>query len=275
MKYALVIWEKCPAGNNIKNALLRLYKFSKKGTFDNNPIYFFKNINLYTSKTKHIHCENIDKKLSEDIIIFLTQHKSISKLPSFCVHVTGNFGKAEFGGQDKQLSIAYPSLMKEILLELKKQNTLENFEVTGECVHHGPLLRKKPSLFVEIGSSEKEWKIKKAGEIIAKSIMNVLTKKIKKYKIAIGFGGGHYIPSFNKILEKTNIAVSCICPKYHLHNLNKNLVAQMINRSFEKVEFILLDWKGLGKEKNKIKDLLENFNLEIIRTNQIKNYLNK
>lgn len=269
MEYALIIWKQDPAGNNIKNNLLKLYNFSKDGKYDNNDVYSFKNINLYTSEIKHIYCEHIDEKLPEDIIIFLTTHKSESKIPSLSVHVTGNWGKVELGGEDKQLSIAYPSLMKEVFLELKKNNTLKNCEVTGEVVHHGPLLTKKPSIFVEIGSSEKEWSIPEAGKIIAKSVMNVITKKIKKYQIAIGFGGLHYMPSFNKVLERTNVAVACICPKHNLPNLDINLIKQMIDRSYEKVEFVLIKWKGMGKEKQKVLDLLKEVNLPYKRIEEL------
>ena len=37
----------------------------------------------------------------------------------------------------------------------------------------------------------------------------------------------------------------------------------------EKFDFILLDWKGLGKEKQRIINLLKNLNLEFRRTDKI------
>ncbi len=269
MEYALVIWKDCPAGNNVKNNLLKLYNFTKQGKYDDNDVYSYKNIKLYTSNTKHIYCEHIDEKLPEDIIIFLTTHKSISQIPSLCVHVTGNWGKAEMGGEDKQLSIAYPSLMKEIFLELKKNNTLENFEIVEEVSHHGPLLNKKPSMFVEIGSSEKEWTIEKAGEIVAKSVMNCLSKKIKRYIPVFGIGGLHTTPILTKTMLKTNIALAHVCPKYNLNNLDQEMIKQAMARNYEKVEFALLDWKGMGKEKARILELLNKLNIEYKRTDKV------
>ena len=269
MEYALIIWKKDPAGNNIKNNLLKLYNFSENGKYDDNDVYSYKNISLYTSEIRHINCEHIDERLKEDVIIFLTTHRSESKIPSLSVHVAGNWGKAELGGEDKQLSIAYPSLMKEILFEIKKNNTLENFEVIFEVSHHGPLLTRKPSMFVEIGSSEKEWSIPEAGKIIASSVMNCLSKKITKTKAVFGIGGLHTAPILTKAVEKSEFALAHICPKYNLENLDEKMVKQAFERSCEKIEFALLDWKGMGKEKTRIIELLEKLNIEYKRTDKI------
>jgi len=269
MNYAFIIWKECPAGNNIKNNLLKLYDFKKQGEYDNDDVYSYKNIRLYTSETKHLFCEDIDKKLPEDVIIFLTTHRSESKIPSLSVHVTGNWGIAEMGGQDKQLSLSYPSLIREIYFELKKNNTLEEFDVVVECTHHGPLLTKKPSMFVEIGSTEKEWKKEDAGEIIAKTLINVTQKKPGKYKAVFGIGGLHTTPILTRTMEKSDIALAHICPKYNLESLDEEMIKQAMSRSTEKIEFALLDWKGMGKEKRRIIDLLEKLKIPYKRTDKI------
>jgi len=106
-------------------------------------------------------------------------------------------------------------------------------------------------------------------KIIAETIMNALNNEIANYKTAVGIGGPHYCSNFNKIMLRTDTAVSHICPKYHLQDLNENLVKQSIEKTIEKVDFILLDWKGLGKEKQRIVDLLKNFDIEVKRIEQI------
>ncbi len=68
---------------------------------------------------------------------------------------------------------------------------------------------------------------------------------------------------------RTDIAISHICPKYHLSKLNEELIKQSIQKTVEKVNFIVLDWKGLGAEKQRIVETLKNLNLEIKRTDQI------
>ena len=54
-----------------------------------------------------------------------------------------------------------------------------------------------------------------------------------------------------------------------LDKLDKELLEQAIQKSKEKVDFIVLDWKGLGKEKQNIKELLKDLNLEYRRTDQV------
>lgn len=100
-------------------------------------------------------------------------------------------------------------------------------------------------------------------------ILNSLRSQNESCKTAIGIGGPHYCNSFNKILLRTDIAVSHICPKYTLGKLDEDLMRQAIEKTQEKVDFILLDWKGLGAEKQRIIKMLENMNLEIKRTEQV------
>jgi D-aminoacyl-tRNA deacylase len=101
---------------------------------------------------------------------------------------------------------------------------------------------------------------------MANTIIRGLRNENTNYKIAIGIGGPHYCSNFNKIALRTDIAFSHFCPKYHLDKLNEDLIRQSIERTKEKVDFILLDWKGLGTEKQRIVELLKNMNLEMGRS---------
>ena len=93
---------------------------------------------------------------------------------------------------------------------------------------------------------------------------------MKNQRIAFCIGGPHYCNNFNKILERTDIATGHICPKHALEYLDESLIRQAIEMTKEKVDLILLDWKGLGKEKARIKVILESMNLEFQRTDKIK-----
>ncbi len=190
------------------------------------------------------------------------------KRKNICIHTPGNWSKAEFGGKDKTLCISPANYIKEAFLYLQKNNKTD-YEITLEVDHHGPYLT-KPCFFIEIGSSEKQWIDPAPAKLIASTLKFLFNKKIKDYETAIGLGGMHYCNNFNKIESSTNIAFSHICPKYYLSNLNENLLQEAVNKSLPKPKFIILDYKGLGKEKNKIKDLLNNFNLEILRADKIK-----
>lgn len=252
MKYAVITSKKDIAGSNIHESLLHLYAFEKKGGF-----HALDDIYLYAIEEDSIHAEDIDKQISADLFIFATRHKSASGTKSLSVHVPGNFGKAELGGKDNTLCIAPASLLKAMFLELNSNGKeLEGFEITLETVHHGPCLG-KPVMFIEIGSSENEWGIKKAGEIIARTIMNVLQKPIQECKTVIAIGGPHYPREFNKFLLRTEYAVGQMCPEYQLPNLNEEMLKQMIEKNVENIEFALLDWKGLKGHKEIVKELLE------------------
>src|SRR3989344_2234801 len=156
MKPAIIISTKDKAGMNIKAQLEKL-KISI-------PVIEF--------EKEIIYAENIDKSNEAkyaDFIIFASRHQSERKTASLCVHPIGNFHKAEFGGKDEKLCQTSSNLLKIFFQNLNKiarQEKLEGFEITLECTHHGPYVE-KPCLFIEIGSSEKQWENEKAARVIA------------------------------------------------------------------------------------------------------------
>jgi len=268
MKFAVIVSSKDPAGINIKESLMRLYEFERaEEVFDKNHVYSFQNMKLYTTEKESVLCENIDKKIDADIFVFATEHRSQSGIPSLSVHGIGNWGRAEkeFGGKDKTLCISPANYLKEALIFLEKNNTI-GFDVVQECTHHGPYL-KKPAMFIEIGSSEKQWKDKNAAEIIAKAIVHINNVEPMVFKTAIGIGGLHTTPNFKKIMIKTDIAIGHICPKYQLQNLNEDLIVSAMRNIYPSVaEIVILDWKGLGEHKERIVNMLRNLDIPFTKT---------
>jgi len=218
------------------------------------------NTKLYEIEEKPVYAKNIDKRIDADLFIFATKHSSKSAIPSLSVHSPGNWSNAGLGGKDSELCVCPALYLKEALIFLEKNNTI-NFDVIQECTHHGPYLE-KPCFFIEIGSTEKQWKNKEAGKIITKAIMHLLKNPPKEYKTAFGIGGLHTTPNFKKIILNSNIAIGHVCPKYNLENLNKHNLKQAINKTVPKSNLIILDWKGLGKYKERIKELTENYNVK-------------
>ena len=273
-RIAIIASFKDPAGINIRNNLLELFDFEKiDEKFDNNEIFEYnripnKNIKLYLMNDELVYSEHIDKKIDADFLIFASKHRSRENKPSFAVHAIGNWGIANLGGKDKKLCPSSAVLLKNFFMELNENAKETNFEVTLEATHHGPYVE-KPSVFVEIGSTEKEWNDNTNWEIIAKTIMNGIKNENKNYKLAVGIGGPHYPVNFNKIALRTDIALSHICQKYALKNLNEGAISQAIQKTKEKVDFMLLDWKGLGTEKQRIVEILKNLGMEIRRTDKI------
>ncbi|MFH0876585.1 MAG: D-aminoacyl-tRNA deacylase [archaeon] len=273
MKIAIIISQRDIAGKNIKECLLEKDIFTHSDRyFQDFPIYCGKInthlVSLFTISDETIYSENLDKKIDAEIFIFATRHQSESGKPSFSVHTPGNFSKAEYGGTDRKLCISFPTLMKTALIELKKNNTLSH-EITLEATHHGPFLE-KPAMFIEIGSSSVDWENKEAGVILSDSLINAIALfDSRKYSNAIGFGGSHYCTGFNDIMLNSDVAFGHICPKYMFGCLDEEIIFQMINRSNEKPDLVILDWKGLGSEKQKLIDILNKLNINYIKTKEI------
>ena len=203
-----------------------------------------------------------------EYFLYASTHKSEKNTPSLTAHFPGNWGKADFGGQDFTLNVSYACKLKQILKLLKEGAKKEElgWEVCMEVDHHGPTPREGnlPLIFVEIGSTEKEWKDERAGKIAASAIMKSLVRPAPEFKCYFGVGGGHYAPKFTqymlgeKKLNGDEIAIGHILPKYRVDEIDEKMLLQSIEKSAEKIEGALIDWKGLSKaQREKIIALLD------------------
>lgn len=258
-KYLIIASKKNPAGTNITTALSQfrenpvLSSMGKKPSFDfylpEEEVLFNKNLNL-------------EKINQYDFVIFPCTHKSEKGEKSLSIHVPGNWRTAELGGSDGKVCPT-SALFQKQLFETLRANVgkydLEDYNVTLEVTHHGPLIN-KPCVFIEIGSSETEWNDRRAAFVIAKTISDTINKfQPNPYReIAIGIGGPHYCPNFNKIQLKSNIAISHIIPQY-VSPISEDMIKEAISKTEEEVDFAILDWKGLGisEERQKVIDILE------------------
>ena len=233
------------------------------------------------------HCEKLGLKvhyIKEDIIfakelpdadayIFLSRHKSKSERPCLTAHFPGVFSEDNaLGGNPYELGIAFPSLEKKYIINLSKikkkwnKKELEKYQIVLEATHHGPTHFKKPIMFVEIGSSEYEWKDELAADLVAHAVKETLKdiNPTQIYKTAIAFGGTHYPKKFTDILLKEDYSIGHIMPKYALLYLNEEILKQMIEKSIEKIKYCIIDWKGCNM-KSEIIELIDKYKLEIVR----------
>ena len=245
MKAVIVHSKEDIAGSNIAKFLKEYFEIVSV----NSPL-------LYCEKE----LENL--LINGEYVIFASRHKSESEKPCFTAHTPGNFGKAEFGGIDGEICIACPNEMKTILMnvahhvEFKKAKEA-GMEVYMECTHHGPYI-KNPCFFVEIGSSEKEWKNEFFAKIVAEAIISHSFKPYR-WPIAFGIGGGHYCPKFTKYelagaKEGNALAFSHVIPNYLLDEIEESLenaLKKGIEKSKDPMNICLIDWKGMKSEKRK------------------------
>jgi D-aminoacyl-tRNA deacylase len=195
-------------------------------------------------------------KVREEKIVFLSRHQSETGTKSLTVHMTGNFSEAKFGGRAREVSKALPRIGANYLRGLFSRYSKEGldkqgFVVSMEVTHHGPLVN-KPCLFIELGSSPSDWKNEVAAKVIAQTILED-TWKENTDGVVIGLGGGHYAPDFTKLCLRQPYAFGHICPKHYLSELNVELIWKMIRQS--NANGIVLDWKGLKENKEKIMKL--------------------
>jgi D-aminoacyl-tRNA deacylase len=265
MKPSIVVSTKDLAGINIRETLSELHGFAKSTElWHGNPIYSKQGIKIYTTDEETIHSETVDKEVEGDWIIFATRHQAASGKKSFSVHAPGNWGKAEAGGKEGKICHALPDVMKEALKKIEGVYAGDEFEITMECTHHGPYIQ-KPCMFIEIGSSEAEWKRRDAAEIIANAVNYIVMNPSKRCKSVAVLGGGHYNQAATKLMRNTEYSVGHICPKFALGSVDERLLKQAVEKNGERFEMIVLDWKGMGAEKQRIIDLLEKTGLKYER----------
>lgn len=261
MKKFLVVGSKSdPASRNILMALMDLGNFDKM-VIEGDML-----------KTENLDLEKIKKY---DLVIFASKHKSTKPEKTLSIHSPGNFREVWGGGKVGQLSVASASFNKHLFLTLlknKEESALKSYSVTMEVTHHGPLID-VPSVFIEVGGTETEWKDKRPAFCVAKTIRDaILTYKENPYEeIGIGIGGPHYSPSFNKIQESSNVALAHIIPKY-VSPITEEMILEAINKTLEEVDFAVLDWKGLGPSvgRDKVIEILEKNYIQWKRTGEIK-----
>jgi len=236
-----------PASTNMKESLLKQATWEEHGVFFNATVYRhaeMKEVVLVTIPDKKIRHENIDTEvhdqlhLDPQIAVFLSRHRSKMEEPTLTVHPIGNYGDAEFGGRPRTLIPAAPRYMAHLLRLIKKhlQKTGLQYHVCYEVTHHGPYLN-IPTLFAEVGSTELQWRQKEPAEIIATSLLELLTTY--KYEqdfptnipVLLGIGGGHYAPRFTDVVFERNAAFGHMIPSYQIDAGAIN--DEMIERAME------------------------------------------
>jgi D-aminoacyl-tRNA deacylase len=254
----LVAYKSDPAGCNLAHHISQNMK-------QDNDIYHGKNYDLVIIPTPAISADWLEEKYHYDGFVFLSKHASEIGTLALTCHSTGNFSEALFGGKPKQIAIPHPHLQKSYIRALwAKRNDFAEFKITIEATHHGPTALNKPVLFIEIGTTEKQWKDKILCSHVAKIIEDVMSTIPDIHDVAICFGGTHYPEKFTRELIEGQNALGTVIPKHALDFIDENLFSHILERNKEAKSF-LVDWSGLGKNKQKIVDLIGTTNLEMIR----------
>lgn len=269
--FTLVASKQDSASMTMANYLIHNKDFSVYDKKNNNEEYtseVYKKIKLHISHESLLYIEDLDTKYPHSkAFIFLSKHRSESRIPTLTCHCTGNYADNPYGGNVRELAISYPYLQKRYLKEINNSKlALSYYQIVIEASHHGPTSLKKPVLFIEIGSTERQWIDRNAASIVCNCLLRVLVNGLGQCeKVGICLGGTHYPSKFNKLLLESEFGLAAVAPKHNLESVDKDMLNQMIAKSIETVTHIIVDWKGLGKEKNRIMGLAEDTGLEVLR----------
>jgi len=254
----LIAYQDDPAGRNMAAFL------SKDMTLDGD-VFRGKYYDLVIIPTPAISADWLEEKYDHDGFIFLSKHAAESGVLALTCHSTGNFSDAKFGGNSRQIAIPKPDLQKIYLQTLKRnQSKFSEFQITIEATHHGPTALTKPTIFIEIGTTEKQWTDMSLCTSVATLVHQVLSQPIKEHPVAICFGGTHYPSKFTNELLEGRYSLGTVMPKHALDFLDEELFSHILTQNCM-AKTALLDWKGLGPYKEKLLDLLKFTDLDVIK----------
>jgi D-aminoacyl-tRNA deacylase len=148
---------------------------------------------------------------------------------------------------------------------LARERKKLNYAVTLEATHHGPTELGVPTLFVEVGSTEREWSDRTAGAVAAEAIWAAATKPANG-KVAVGFGGGHYCNKHCSAVREDGYAFSHIFSKYFFEDYDESVVRMAYDRTVGGCRTAVIDWKGIrSPERTRLLEDLKQMNVEVVR----------
>lgn len=287
------------AAINIQKQLLSIFPFQKlpgaepwddslvktqyELTLTDTPVRF----NLIEIAESYLTLDEIipPEKMYGDLLIFASRHRSASERKALLCHTTGNFNDDNsFGGSPRRISMGSGILMHYLYTNLRNvvDSRLDyDVPVDHEVDHHGPTNFNQPAGFIELGSTENGWKDPVGAEVVASSIMqagkqiaekhwNSQNLQKKELKVVVGFGGSHYMPSFQPVISQ-GYGFAHTVLKYKVMDLDGNMLQQIIERSLEPIDAWVVDWKGLNSaEKQHLIPLLEETDIPWTKIKQLR-----
>ena len=268
VRYLFLYSLKDPAGINMAKYLLQKLPF-KPSKYPG--ILVYNKLALTSTHKDIIYTDYIEDSMPirPDTIIFLSRHSSEKEYPTLSTHVTGNpTDEAKYGGKPYSLAKSNPSLMKRIIKEmirLRDERGLK-YDVRMEVTHHGPTEISAKVVFVEVGSTPRQWNDLSATNTVVDAVLNAIGNDYKNFTTAVGFGGPHYAPLFTKIDLEEEYAVGHIFSKYVL---SSGVKWDLILKSFtlsDDARIAILDWKSIkGSVRQYLREFLYKHGFEVIK----------
>jgi D-aminoacyl-tRNA deacylase len=263
----IVTSQKDVAGSNIYKFLVSNGGFKKIGWFEDKPIYQKGSVQLIATKKGQVESEHLDEHFSPDYYVFASRHRSASNERTLTVHAPGNLtDQAQVGGRPREIAYTAPDAMKTALRMLyrAKMDGGLDYKVSFEVTHHGPTSLKRPVLFVEVGSTEKEWNDPLAVAAVANAAVSA-AESTEKFEKGIGIGGNHYAPRHTRFVLDSEASLGHLIPSYALDEVDQSIYEEAVEKS--SATFCFLDWKGMKKNQRKtVLNIVSELGLEVRRS---------
>ena len=202
-------------------------------------------LELRTFDAWHLELDGVADAFSEEprFVAFLSRHAGETG-PLLTAHFTGNFGPAEYGGDPGDLARACPDVQRAVV-DAFDRHVPAGYEVGVECTHHGPTDVGAPSVFVELGSTDSEWTDPEGARAVARSVLELAgvgpdatesgaDTDADRTRQIVGFGGGHYVPQFERILRETDWRVGHVAADWGLASMGApEANAELLAAAFE------------------------------------------
>ncbi|MCX8195775.1 MAG: D-aminoacyl-tRNA deacylase [Acidilobaceae archaeon] len=201
-----------------------------------------------------VELEVLDELPAAEAFVVLSRHKAESGRRTLSVHHPGNPTEAQHGGKPRKLAVSYPALARELLLNYRETSRgLEGYELTLEATHHGPTEVRRPVVFIEIGSTEEEWRDERAQASMALAVLKTLSGGIRGCRAAVGIGGTHYPARFTKMQLEEDICFGHILAKYQLPSVSEDVLRQAFLRTYpEPAKIAVVEKKSVKREQREL-----------------------
>lgn len=240
------------ASVNQRAALLAVAPWREGAPFEGRATHRRGDKAIVSIAEHHLYRDHLDRDLASalhervDLVVYLSKHRSESRTPSLTVHPIGNPKGADFGGQPGTLVPAAPLWMTAALRRLRIEAQNLPYQVTYEATHHGPFLE-TPTFYIEQGSTAREWTDPAAAEAIARTLLDL---EPVEAPIAVGLGGGHYVPRHTDVAVVHRIAFGHLLPAYALEGLPDAVLVQAVERT-PRATLAYVHRKSLGKPETR------------------------
>lgn len=201
-----------------------------------------------------VELENIGEIPSVEAVIVMSRHSSEQAVKTLSVHHVGNPTDQTFGGEPRRLGISYPAMSKALMLAYKKVQEelgLTDYRLTLEATHHGPTRPERPVVFIEIGSTEVEWRDDRAQRAMALAVKIAVEMRGIECVRATGIGGSHYPERFTRLHLESDICFGHILSRHSMAGgVDEDVLRQAIERSYPAPsQIILAEKKSMRREQ--------------------------